>query len=215
MGRSARKLLMSGGRAPFEAPTYVDRVDQPAGSTLTWPGGIQSGDLAYLAAFSFVDNETSYPQYNNPSGFTFLSSGQFAPSGSKYTTGHSYKICTGSESGTFTKPITAGTKRNVLIILRPSIGYSFSSIINESRAYSPSSITSIVSSANYPVITLGSQFETSNTSSWSPTPDGDSWDVTGDMHFHWLHYATGDTDTDSVLNGSSNTPKTIAQFAYS
>lgn len=75
-------------------------------STISWPGSLAAGMVAILIDYARSSNNSAAPTDVVPSGFTGFSNGTASAAGSLTTNGFriraSYKLLTGSESGSIT-----------------------------------------------------------------------------------------------------------------
>ena len=88
----------------------------------TWPSSLQAGDLAVFINCA-TEASTTVPTTVVPTGFTSITNSSLSASGASMKTIASYKILTGSETGTITGMNSGGTRRCHLFIYRPSSAF--------------------------------------------------------------------------------------------
>ncbi len=140
---------------PANAPAlvslaYVTHVSSTT-NAISWPGGIQSGDVAFL--FDCGQGITA-PSEVVPGGFTKFAGG--TSDGIRSVS--SYKILTGSESGSITGMDGSSNDVKMLVIFRANIPISTLTIVALKEQYtgnSPSPQTVNPSAEIVPVVVIG------------------------------------------------------------
>lgn len=134
-------------------------------ATITWPGSLQSGMVAFL--IDHANNAAGTPTSVTPSGFTNI-----PLSGTSTDSFHralvSYKILTGSESGSLTGMDGTGQDRKVMWIFtgtQPITGVTITSATSQLTSNNPASQNITVSSGTPPLVFLASASNLNNSSS--------------------------------------------------
>lgn len=123
-------------------------------STVTWPSGIQNGDLAVL--LDFATGVAAAPATVTPSGFTLIGTSQAVKF---HRANASYKKCDGTETGSLTGMNGNSANRKLLLIIRPSTGaaatWTPGTPSQQATTANPSAQTVTVASETVPVVVCG------------------------------------------------------------
>lgn len=164
-------------------------------STITWPGSLQAGDVAFV--FNMSGGIANVPAEVVPSGFTRFSTSTIA-STARYTA--SSKILTGSESGSLTLQNGNGSNRGVMIVLRgtqPITNLSFSTIGLEGTSGNPASQTVLSNTEAGPIIVLACATGLAVTTFVTETPNFAAVTSTANNHMkvgHTIYNTVGTTN---------------------
>jgi hypothetical protein len=114
--------------------TYVGAGESTLSTTVIFPAGIQSGDIAFMFDTQASSN-TTVPTTVTPSGWTNITTAITNSTLQATRTCLSYKVCAGTESSTSVTGMTAGSLRGEkkIVVYRPSSAIT---------AVTPSTITS-------------------------------------------------------------------------
>jgi len=157
---------------PRKTLTHVASATS-TGSTISWPAGIQAGDIAIL-----VDNAMatgSNPTNVVPGAMTQVDTTTDSASLYNIRRTISRRICTGSESGSMTGLNGSGKNAKTLTILRPNWALGYGSHVGSSVVVSTSnpSARSVSPGVNVaPLLAVGSKFSDTNGSLTMSGGDG-------------------------------------------
>lgn len=188
------------------APT-LDTITQvlsaiSTNNTITWPATLASGDLAVLFDAA-VNSTTPTPSTVVPTGFSSIINSN---DGSSARNICSYKILTGSESGSLTGMNGGTNNRKVMLVFRGNIAITSVTIVSPSGQVTSANPTAqVVSSLGVlpPLITFGA-YSTQAGATVSPrnfTPAKDS--ELGPNNACWLAwkiYNAADTPADITID---------------
>jgi len=144
--------------------------------TITWPGGLQAGDVAFIC--DWLRQSSGTPTEVVASGFTKIFSDGNTGTNSQHML-LEYKILTGSESGSLTVQDGTSADGKVMLIIRgnEAIARVTASTPTNSgvTASNPSPQDILASGGTPPLIALGCFGASSAISprTWSPSPDGE------------------------------------------
>lgn len=187
-------------------------------STITWPS-IQANDIAFIADRA---NGTSLPAEVVPTGFTKITRACVTSGNHRLTV--SYKILTGSESGSLTGQNGNQNNQKVMQIFRPSQAVStinFGGLVAQQTDADPASRTVQASGSRTPSIVFGIVSTPSATTSFATaSPSFDGTDATSNtrtvMGYKVYNTSPSDHTIDMADAGNDNIFSTfVAQFGAS
>lgn len=177
------------------------------GTTIAWPATLAAGDLAVLVDSADSTLDGVPPSTVVPSGFTSIVN---TANGTSHRQICSYKILTGSESGSLSGMNGVDNDRKAMVIFRgssPITSVSVGSATGQQTTTNPTAQVPAASGGVAPLIVFGAYFATSAVSprNFTPAKDGEVNPSTN-LYLAWKIYnsapadVTIDMDDEGILN---------------
>lgn len=199
------------GKSNLKPITTVGWSTTTSGNTITYPSGIQQGDLIIFA--EWIQNNP-LPTRVIPSGFTSFSSIQV---GTTVIDCLSYKLADGTESSTTLTGSTAGVTNNkFLMVFRQTPKFTsvwFGGAI--SGYYRGSAKQGPVTASPYttPAIVFGEYYQTSGITGQTMSPTQDGTATAGAMAYKWKFFNNVSTPTSVTIDEPANGVNTLVMYA--
>jgi hypothetical protein len=201
--------MFPAGAAGVIAPPQLTSVSNVAtasstSSTITWPA-VQAGDMAIL--FDFANGLKKAPTAVTPSGFTNMCNGTGLV---LYRGMASFKLCTGSESGSITG-MNDAVMRKALLILRGNVPFaSISGAGGQNGSVvstNPSAVTVPASGGTPPLLLIGCYQSNGSVDprTFSTTKDGEAGFHSNQMWIAWKLYTASPADSQIDMDDEGDT----------
>lgn len=188
-------MMVSGASAPLTSFAQQASATSTA-ATITWPS-VAAGDVAIL--FDSPISSDAIPTSVTPSGFTLANTNSYNDNPEYYRWNYSYKVCSGTESGSLTGMNGTTSNRKILVTFRgdvPIASAIHGGAQDSISGANPSPITILSGSAAAPLIVLAGWRDLSNAinpRTFTPTKDGEISNSTS-MYVAWLAQLTSPAD---------------------